>query len=141
MAILNEISVVEGDLRKEYPDLERLLYEDAEFDLTSVILDVKKVLYGILKAEYKLLNPAYTDAEVETDLDKVKDLTEENLKRKIQYLTLSKLMIMNDNFEAGAVYENLADQIPLLYYIDDDSDSVVDKSEETFTQEKARFHR
>ena len=141
MAILNNISVVEGDVRKIYPQLETLLFDDPEFNLDDVILKAKTEVYGILKEEYKELNPSYTDAETETVLDDIKDLTEGYLKDKVIHITIRMLMTQNDNYDGVEVYSNLADRIPLVYYIDSDADATVAQDEETRTQDSPTFHR
>ena len=71
-----------------------------------------------------------TSAEIDTALEDVKDIPNlETLKDNIVYTALANIMFANGILELSQVYQNKADDTQIDYWVDEDSDSVVEDAE------------
>lgn len=139
MSILANISVVDADLTNIKGDIANYKFS-GQSDFTNEISSAKRKIYRELKAEYATLYPSYTDTELETHLDNVKDLPSQYLKDGVVYQSLANIMLANEMPELAGYYLDMAKAIPLKAYVDEDSDSVVDDSEELYAP-RATFGR
>ncbi len=143
MAVLTAIDVLEADLARAYPNLQQLQFENVSpaHSFAEVIADAKVEVFGILKKDYKLNNPTYTEAEIVANLLLVKDVEEEYIKQRIVNTAMRRIFTQNEDYEAVEVWGTLANRVPLIYHIDLDEDDVVDQDEERNTPKYRSFHR
>jgi len=129
MAILENIVVTEAVLLEVRPDInDYLKYEEQSLD--DVIQIAKRAVYREIKEHEQNLYPGYTDAEIESRLQKVKDYeNEQALKDRIALIAIAELMSMNQIIDQADFYLIKARKIPLHYWVDVDNDSKVSDSE------------
>jgi len=129
MAILENIVVTEAVLLEVRPDInDYLKYEEQSLD--DVIQIAKRTVYREIKEHEQNLYPGYTDAEIESRLQKVKDYeNEQALKDRIALIAIAELMSMNQIIDQADFYLIKARKIPLHYWVDVDNDSKVSDSE------------
>lgn len=146
--MLDNINVYVSDLKKLVPDIET--YQDEEIvSFDDIIQETKRKVYGLIKesfrADYKLSDTytiAETNAEIDSDLEKVKDYPiEEYLKNKVMRISLADIFRMNGQYEEALIWDTEANKIPVKYYIDSDDDSIVDTNEEAEAKRFPTFHR
>lgn len=143
MAVLTNISVGTSDLQAIYPDINNLKFDDdVQTDFSEQINAAKIEVFGKIKVQYKRENPSEADAAVNSALANVKDYPEEEyLKNKTARLAVSITLVANNMLEEAQAHRDIANQIPLLYYIDEDTDSVVDEDEEKKADEFPKIRR
>lgn len=139
MSILANITIADADLANIKGDIDNYKFS-GQANFTNEITIAKRKVYRELKVEYANLYPSYTDAELETKLDNVKDLPSQYLKDAIVYHVLADVMLANEMTDMAQYYKDIAKSIPLKAYVDEDSDSVVDDSEQLYAR-RAMFGR
>jgi len=136
MAVLANIIVGTTQLQEIKPDIEAYLF-DGQSDFSAEIQYAKDLVYLKIKADIKTKSAysTYTNAEIDTLLEDVKDLPEETpLVKIISNFAIANIMRQNKEFDEAEIYESQAEKIQLDYYIDEDSDAVVDDEEMQRTQ-------
>lgn len=131
MAILANITIGTAQLQSIKPDILAYLF-DGQSDFSGPIQYAKDLVYLKIKADIKIDSKyaGYTNAELDTLLTKVKDLPEETpLVKIISNYAVANVMRQNKEWDEADIYESQAEKIQLDYYIDEDSDSVVDDEE------------
>lgn len=139
MPPLTNIAVLDADLTNIKGDIADYQFS-GHADFAPEILTAKRKIYGKLKSEYSANFPSYTDAELETKLANVKDLPNTYLFDKIVYQSIADILLANEMGELYRYYLDKADQIPMKFYVDEDTDSVVDSDEEHYAK-KTTFGR
>jgi hypothetical protein len=132
MAVLANISVVVADLVAIRPDLLTAFQYDSESDdFAEEITRGKQTLYRMVKDAERVNQPSLTEAELTALLVKVKDISDVGyLKERLVLLILSEIMKASDMLDQSRMYADDAERISLIYYIDEDGDSVIDEDEE-----------
>jgi len=135
MSILSNITVNTATLQAIKKDISNYLFsQESQSDFSDQVTQAKRIVYRDIKADYKKgkllegLNP--TDADLETDLAKIKDLPSQPIQDKIAYHALALIMYANEDDNLGAYYKGIAESIPAEYYVDLDEDSVIDLTEQ-----------
>jgi len=131
MAILANITVGTTQLQSIKPDILAYLF-DGQSDFSDAIQYAKDLVYLKIKSDVKMDSKyaGYTNAELDTLLTKIKDLPEETpLVKIISNYAVANIMRQNKEWDEADIYESQAEKIQLDYYIDEDSDSVVDDEE------------
>jgi len=96
----------------------------------DVVDVIKRDVYSSLKMKIRGIKTDYTNAQLDTYMDDIKDLpNEKNLTRLISTLSVAKILEHNDLNEEASYYRQLAQSIPLDYYVDADEDSAVGTDE------------
>lgn len=138
--VLGNITVLTADLARIKPNIAQYLM-DGETDFSEIILNEKRKLYSEIKLMERGNYPGYTNAELDTLLDKIKDLTkEQNLRTRLCYQVVGWILFYNRLYDEADYFIQHSKSVPLQYYIDDDSDSVTDESERSLLQ-MPRFGR
>jgi len=128
--MLDNITINQTDLEAVKKDIVSRYLTDNDSYVTAVDA-IKKDVYGELKAKLRNSYPSYSNAELDTLMEDVKDLpNEENLTRRIATLSVAKILEYNDLLSEAAYYRQLANGIPLTYYIDTDESDTVESTEE-----------
>jgi len=131
MSILSNITVETATLQAIKKDIADYLFsQESQTDFSDQITQAKRIVYRDIKADYKRKNPLYSDAELETDLDTVKDYPSAPLQEKVAYHSLALIMFANEDEILGAYYKSIAESVPAEYYTDIDADSIIDTDEE-----------
>ncbi len=140
MAVLTNIVVAEADLLKVRPDInDYLKYEGQSLD--DVIETAKRTVYREIKEHEQNLYPGYTDAEIESRVENVKDYeNEQALKDRIALIAVAELLSMNQMVDQADFYLMRAKKVPLHYWVDVNTDSIIGDSEER-TKRKVIFGR
>ena len=127
--MLDEITITRPDLLDVKADIiDR--YVRAPLVWTDVVDVIKREVYSMLKAKIRGDKPDYTNAQIETYMEDIKDLpNEKSITRLISTLTVAKILEHNDLNEEAAYYRQLAQSITLDYYIDEDDDDTVGDNE------------
>tara|TARA_Y100000310_G_scaffold342203_1_gene444253 strand:- start:91 stop:513 length:423 start_codon:yes stop_codon:yes gene_type:complete len=129
LSILDNITVVDSDLSDVKGDIDDFKFS-GQSDYSTQITTAKREVYRRLKKDYWKDNPALTSAEIDTALEDVKDIPNlETLKDNIVYTALANIMFANGILELSQVYQNKADDTQIDYWVDEDSDSVVEDAE------------
>jgi len=129
MAILANIVVAEADLLKVRPDINDYLKFEGQ-SLDDVIETAKRGVYREIKEHEQALYPGYTDAEIESRLQNVKDYeNEQALKDRITLTAIAELMSMNQMVDQADFFLMRAKKVPLHYWIDVNTDNVAGDSE------------
>lgn len=130
MAILDNIIVAEADLLKVRPDVNNYLKFE-EQSLSDVIETAKRAVYREIKAHEQNLYPGYTDTEIESRLQNVKDyLNELAIKDRITLTAIAELMSMNQMVDQADFFLMRAKKVPLHYWVDINTDSTPGDAEE-----------
>lgn len=132
MAVLVNITISVATLKTIRPDITRFQYrsEEGGTDFADEILRAKTTLYREVLDKERLLNPGMSEAGLSIRLANVKDLPDVTyLAERLNLRCLQYIMTANDQFDLADVYENDANNVGLIYYVDTDTDSVVDDDE------------
>jgi len=130
--MLDNITVNESDLADvKFDIVTRYLADDVSY--YDIIDKVKQDIYAEIKLKLGAVYPSDTNAELDSRMDDIKDLPNEKcLTRKISHLAVAKILEHNDLLQDAAYYRQLANDIPLNYYLDADSDATADADELQF---------
>jgi|GEM_PF-3020273 len=129
MAILASIVVTEDDLLKVMPNLNNFFKFEGQ-SLDDVIETAKRTVYREIKEHEQNLYPGYTDAEIESRLENVKDYEDEQaLKDRITLTAIAELMSMNQVVDQADFYLMRAKKVPLHYWVDVNTDGAIGDSE------------
>lgn len=130
MAILENIFVGTNQLKEVCPDIESIMFP-TQIDFSGAVNEAKRRVFGLIKIDYKKRNPTYSDEQLKSDLEKVKDYDDEiYLQEKISKYAVAVIFRQNRMFEEMAIYEQEAKEIPLMYFVDLDEDEIIDQEEE-----------
>lgn len=128
MTILANIVVVESDLLKVMPNLGNFKFEGQSLD--DVIETAKRTVYREIKEHEQNLYPGYTDAEIESRLENVKDYdNEQAVKDRITLTAIAELMSMNQMVDPADFYLMRAKRVPLHYWVDVNTDGTASETE------------
>ena len=138
--MLDNISVSTQDLREVKNDIISRYVADDMGAQTS-IESAKKDVYAELKLKLKGLYPEKSNSDLDTFMEDIEDLPqEENLSRRIARLAVAKILEHNDMLSEAAYYRELANALPLTYYIDSDGSGDAGSDEEVI-HENVRLGR
>jgi len=143
MAVLANIEVTLATLKTVRPDIAlRFEYRDEEGEnFADEITRAKSTLYRQVLDHERIAYPGYTETQLATRLEDVKDIPDANyLLDRLNNLTISEIMKANDFLEQAEVYAKDAYDIDLIYWVDTDDDGVID-SNEARDVPRARFGR
>jgi len=143
MAVLANIDVTLATLKTVRPDIaKRFEYRDEEGeDFADEITRAKSTLYRQVLDHERIAYPGYTEAQLATRLEDVKDIPDANyLLDRLNNLTISEIMKANDLLDQAEVYAKDAYGIDLVYWVDTDDDGVIDSNEGRDVP-RARFGR
>jgi len=94
--MLDNITINQTDLEAVKKDIVSRYLTDNDSYVTAVDA-IKKDVYGELKAKLRNSYPSYSNAELDTLMEDVKDLpNEENLTRRIATLSVAKILEYNE---------------------------------------------
>lgn len=127
--MLDNITVTYTELvNKKYDIVSRY---DADHDIfNNAITEAKRELYSALKMRLRKDYPDYTNSELDTVAGNIIDLeNEQYLKTRLAYLSIAIIYEQNEMLAEASYYRQLAEQTPLIYGIDGDSDDTVDDEE------------
>lgn len=131
MAVLPNISVALADLKAIRPDILNFQYETESDDFAEEILRAKTTLYRMVKDNERLNQPSLTEAELTELLIQVKDVPDvAYLKERLVLLCIAEVFKSNDMFDTTREYADYAKAIKLVYYLDEDEDSIITEDEE-----------
>ena len=133
MGFIDGIAIVLSDLVGVKADIARF-GPSTGYTFATEIEKAKKEIYRIIREDYKKDYPNYSEAELDTDLATIKDMTGEYLKDKIVFQCLSDIMLANEMPDLWEMYKNKAKAINAIAYVDIDSDDVVDETEKRHTE-------
>ena len=120
MAALDNITVADADLKKIFTDIDDYKFE-GQTDFSEDIKVVKRDVYRDLSRQTGLKD---------SELANIKDYTiDTSLYDKIIYLTLSNILANNSRMELASHYKSRGEAIAFEYYIDENTDNVIDESE------------
>ena len=130
MALLPEITVTEDDIKLKKPDIDKNVSQ-SQLSFDDLIAEAKRQVYHKIKESYRANNPAYDHATITANLLLVKDYPDEdNIKNKIILLVIALVFRENELYEDYDVWYEQYKAAPLDYFVDADSDSVADETEE-----------
>ncbi len=130
MAVLTEISVAIADLKAIRPDILNYQYDTESDNFAEEITRGKETLYRMVKDQERINRPGYTEAELTALLLLVKDIADVGyLKERLTLLVISEIFKANDMIDTANGYAQDAENVKLVYWIDEDEDAVVDDDE------------
>jgi len=131
MAVLANVTVAVADLVAIRPDIVTAFTYDTESDsFADEIARGKETLYRMVKDAERLNQPSLTEAELTAVLTLVKDIEDVGyLKERLSLLIISEIFKANDMFDTANVYYQDAENVKLVYWIDEDEDDVIDDDE------------
>ena len=131
MAVLTNVTVAVADLVAIRPDIVTAFTYDTESDsFADEIARGKETLYRMVKDAERLNQPSLTEAELTAVLTLVKDIEDVGyLKERLSLLIISEIFKANDMFDTANVYYQDAENVKLVYWIDEDEDDVIDDDE------------
>lgn len=132
--VLPNISIATADLQTVKPNITQYL-KDGETDFDDIVLNQKRELYAVIKANERANYPGYTNAELDTLLAKIRDYPlEANLANRLKHMVVSFILMDNRLYDEAGYYLTHAKSLPLLYYIDDDASQTAEAGEVSQTQ-------
>jgi hypothetical protein len=131
LAVLTNITLAIANIVAIRPDiLTSFQYEDESDDFADEITRAKQTLYRQVKDHEREMNPSLTEAELATLLVSVKDHADTlYLQERLALLVISEIFKANDMMETSRAYADDAKKVSMVYYIDEDADSVAEASE------------
>lgn len=119
--MLDNIVVTQRDVWSIKHDIiER--YDSDETIYQNAVNEARKEMYGLLKTRLRGDYPSYTDADLDTLVEYVRDYdNEQYLKKRIAYMIVAFIYRQNEMEDRASYYDQLAQKTPLDYYLDEDA--------------------